>query len=637
MSAPIAARHERDPTSSGTVVVVEDHTPTAGQVADVIARVPGARVRTTGGFGSFSSLALRGAEFGHTTVLFGMAPLNTPDTGAFDLSTLPLSALGSVEIYRGGAPVWLGGGAIGGLVRFVPRPGSDRLARVDAGLGSFGLRQLLGTAAVAGSGSTRPSLLWHVGVSGARNDYPYVDDGQTRFVTADDVELRQRNGQVAAGHGLVHAALGALGGRVELTLAGFGRASGIPGPLAAPTLRIRQQLLRTLGSLSYERETLDRLGQRESRFQLVVAAAHQTNRFTDRFAELGTSKTVASNDRWLHGYVRAAASLRLASFLEVTGIGSFAREGLDPHDALAFLAPPRPSRRNVEIVALETRWLGRVAGKRVELRPSMRLQWSQAAIEARTSFTHSRRQARVFAPTFRLGAVVELGPGMALASSAATGKRIPSVFELFGDRVFQEPNPSLVPERSRSLDAGLSVRSRVLGLFASAEARVFATWLRDLIRFRRTAQFTVRPGNVAQARILGTELGASAEGPVFALVGSLTAMRSTNSFGKELPFRPPLQLHLRPELRLLAGKQPALAVFGELSHVSFVYLDDANRTHLDGRSFVDAGLRCGILRGRLVMSARVKNLFDARAMDMLSRPLPGRQFLVSVTIEEGRT
>jgi outer membrane receptor protein involved in Fe transport len=65
-----------------------------------------------------------------------------------------------------------------------------------------------------------------------------------------------------------------------------------------------------------------------------------------------------------------------------------------------------------------------------------------------------------------------------------------------------------------------------------------------------------------------------------------------------------------------------------------VYLDDANLTFLPARTVFSAGGALQFFEQHMTLAARVRNLFDVRAQDLLSRPLPGFQFLLSLAVEE---
>lgn len=651
---PIAATNTEDATASGSTLEMGGRKRALEDVAEALVELPGLRVRQTGGAGSTAQLALRGAEAGHTRVLLGALPLNTPDTGAFDLSLLPASAFERMEVYRGGAPAWFSAGAIGGVLRLVPRQAETSFLQATAGSGSFGRAELRLTGAAASPMGRAPSFGGHVRLLRTDNDYRFVDDGQTRFVTSDDRELRQQNADVLQGDLLAHAGLDAAGGRVTLAVVGHNRLVGVPGPLAAPTRRARRKLVRGLVSAAYERETQSGDGTRQARFELVGSASHQHNALTDLFAELGTSQQVASRDVWQGFFLRAAGSRLFGGWFEPSLIASVALDRYRPDNPAAFSLPPRPSQRLSETLTIEPRAIGTLLGLPAELRPSLRLGWSQTEIRADSGLERVTQSRGELAPTLRLAAAVAPAAALSVSASVASGARLPSILELFGDRAFQEPNPRLTRERATSLDLSAVARGRFRRARGVVELRGFALAIDDLIRFERTAQFTVRPDNVASGRIYGAELGFSGGyGRHLQLVSSFTAMRTRNPFGKQLPLRPALQALVRPQFDWSFGSSPFLAglrqlsAFAELHHVSFVYLDAANLTHLPSRSLFSAGVSLGLggaageafgpggAAAPLRLDVRVNNLLATPATDVLSRPLPGRDVRVSLTLHQG--
>ena len=630
--APTVAEPHDDATASGTAIDARDRGLALEQLSEAVSQVPGVHVRSSGGFGAFSGLALRGADLAHTAVVLDTIPLTTPDSGAFDLGQLPLSVLERVEVYRGGAPLWLSEGAIGGLLRLVPARAERPRLRASAGYGSFGRYELGATSALAApDAALAPALLSHVSLAGADNDYPYFDDLGTQFVPGDGRTLRQQNARIDSGDGLLHAGIDALGGRASLLLLGHGRSEGIPGPLALPSSGAHRNLVRLLSAVGYERERFGADGERDSRLSLLASGSLQRTRFSD-FRELGMAEAVAADDLALRGFVRAGGSLRVLPWLEPTLLGSFARDEYLPEDRLAFSAPPRAARRSSETLALEARVYGRIADLPAELRPSVRAEWSQAEI----GMAAAAASRHVFAPTYRLAAGIELSPALALSTSAATGKRLPSFLELFGDRALLDPNPALQPERSRTLDASVVGRGRAGALRGGAELRGFVLWIDDMIRYERSSELTLRPANLASARILGLELGLHAQlDRHLSLVSALTALDSQNQLGRSLAFRPPLELLVRPELSWAPAQLDRAVLFVELRHVAFVYLDDrSNDTSLPGRTLFALGATIELLHRRLRLQGRISNLFDAPATDVLSRPLPGREVLAVLTLEQ---
>ncbi|MFI5308897.1 MAG: TonB-dependent receptor [Polyangiales bacterium] len=641
--APIPSTNGEDPTASGTTLDLSERSSALDSTEEVVASMPGAHVRREGGFGAFSSVSLRGSGAEHTSVLLGDLPLDTEDTGPFDLSLIPLALLDSVEVYRGGAPIWWSDGAIGGIIRLVPRSAERSTLGAQLTYGSFGRLELGVTSSVLRDTGAHPAFFAHVDVAHADNDYAYVDDNQTRFDTAtasarsDDVTLHQRNARIDAANGMAHGAVDLAGGRLDVVLLGHERNQGIPGPLAAPTLHVQRSLTRALGAASWTTERLRTDGERKYRLQVLANGSYQDNRLTDLEGELGVSRPIAADDRWSRASARVAGSAALTSVVEPTLTANVARDDYRPSDALAFSIPPRPSGRTSESLATELRIHGELGRTRLELRPSVRVQWSQSSIwpnESTIAPVEAARRNDVIA-TYRVATVVAPLPVLALGASAATGARLPSILELFGDRVFEEANTQLRVEKSRTVDASAVLRETRGILRGSVELRGFALFIDDLIAYRRTAQYTVRPENVDSARVLGAELGVQGGyGRHLSLGGSLTAMKTRNQFGKDLPLRPPLQFSVRPEVSIFPPWLNRIVLFTEADYVSFVYLDPANRTFLDAYTMVSLGMALRFLEERATVSARAQNVLGTAATDVLSRPLPGFNVLVSLAVEE---
>lgn len=107
-------------------------------LGDALRMVPGFSVIDFEGGGEDPKLTVRGfygaGEAEYVTVLVDGKPLNAPHTGVADWDLLPLAAIQSVEVVRGGASSLYGDAAIGGVVNVITRmePGTVR-ARATAG------------------------------------------------------------------------------------------------------------------------------------------------------------------------------------------------------------------------------------------------------------------------------------------------------------------------------------------------------------------------------------------------------------------------------------------------------------------------------------------------------------------------
>jgi len=628
----LVATHTEDPTASGTSLQVQDRVAVPNSLGDVVREAPGTQVRSTGGLGSFSSVQLRGAEGEETLVLLDEIPLMTPDGGAFDLSTFPADLFERVDVFRGGAPVWLGSGAIGGVLRLIPR--KSHVARYEGllGGGSFGTWR-----AEAGASAGQAEGLQVVSraiVRGAQNDYLYLDDRGTRFDASDDIELRRKNAQFTDASGYTDVTAPLLNGRLHLLVLGNTRTGGFPGPGSQPTPNIHRNTTRALLGLSWERKF--RVGQR---LQLTAAFSYGHDRYTDLYGELGVSRRWSTDDSSYRGFARVADTLQLFRWLEATFVGSYALDQYAWFDKFTFPAPA-PSTRHEWVGALELAARGRVGSILFELRPSLRLDWSRAQLHANRGtsgpFDATRR---VLAPTARLGLGVSPWSGLALTASVATGTRLPTMYELFGDRGLVPPSPDLKPVHAVTYDAGLTLKQpdETAPLYGQLELRGFWQQRDNEIGNYRTAQYQVAHVNLSEVEQRGVEAGLLATGwDLLHLVGSATYMATQNALGKRLPLRPLWIAFLRSELRgRISGSVVSDAgVSAELNHRGSVFADRANLAVIPACTTLAVGAGLGLWRSLLHATLRVEDLTDVRCTDLIGFPLPGRTLSMSISYQE---
>lgn len=634
----MVATHSEDPTASGTALDLIDRVSLPRSLADVVRESPGTRVSNSGGVGAFSSLSLRGADGEETQVLLDEIPLTTPDGGAFDLSLFPAELFERVDVFRGGAPVWLGSGAVAGVLRLVPRRDKTAALRLASGAGSFGGYQVHGGGAVGSYDglSARAQAV----VRGAKNDYPYDDDRGTIFDRSDDIEQRRKNEQLTEASGLFELTVPIARGRFHLLMLGHERHGGFGGPASAPTPNIQRARQRALLGLSYERRAGGGKRSLRRRIQIVGSGSVNRERYIDLFGELGVSKRSDTLDHGYRGFLRAAGTLRFTPWLESTLVASYAGDRYDRRNRFAF-PDPAPTTRHSAAAALELVAHGRLFGVELELRPSARVEWSHTHIDRNQGLTGAFVPTGVaLIPTARVGLGVSPLRELALSGSIASGGRLPTMFELFGDRGVTLPSPGLRPVRAFTVDGGATWCTQRDWWRASLEARGFLQRRRDTIAVTAlNAQKQARYTNLSEVTQKGAEFGLSgALFEHFALHSSLTYLHTETQLGKRLPFRPTWVAFVRPELRArFANGAVSAATSGELAYRSFVFADPANLATTAECRTGAVSVALGFLQDRLRLIGRVDDVADARCSDLTGYPLPGRSLFFTLSYQEAKS
>ncbi len=612
---PTASTNRLDATAAGTEVPIRDEAPLT-TLADAANEAPGTHVSRFGGFGAPASIALRGSDLGHTTVLLGDLALTGPEAARFDLGLWNPLLLDRIEVYRGGAPVWLDAGAIGGVLRLVPREAMGNTLAARIGVGSFGAARLQVASSMEG-GPVRAFIT--AGGEGARNDYPFRYDNGTRFDDTDDEDRRRQNADMLGANALGNVQIDLGDGRLQLLLLGSSRLGGEPGPGQIATENVRRNDVRTLGSLGYVHEFGG-----GHRLQIATRLGHRRHRFSDPDGRLGPSPEL-TDDRFLTSWTRLGTTIRAAEMLDLSAVGTVGFERYEPFDALGR-TPPASSRRRFS-GAVEARLHGELGDWRLALRPSLRVEHAAATIAGFDA--HLREQetkTNLTRPTYRVGALVAPMPWLAFTGSLSRGVRFPTTLELFGDRGVLTPNAELIPERGRHADGGVTLRLNHGPVRALLEARYFDLQIDDLIRYRMTSPQTARAENIESATVRGAELGLRGHwGRYLEAVGTLTVLRAKDDRDLALPWRPSLRAGAR-----LAGHTRRLGPFDDLSlwvaytHRGAYFHDPANLVELEGRHWVELGVGVELFGG-LSLAVSVRDLFDQRGQDFLGYPLPGRR------------
>ena len=629
VARPIPSTNSLDATAAGSEVVVRDRV-VAQTTNQLLQEVAGTRVVAEGGQGTPFCARLRGIACDQVTVMLGDVPLSSPDTGSFDLSLVPLEALRGFEVFRGGAPAWLNDGAVGGVLRLLPRRYEETEVGARMTGGSFGSWRANVFGAASGE---KVEFFGTAGGAGARNDYPYVDDNGTRFDPTDDVERDRKNADFLEGFGFANMrAQTSDSSHFDLVFLGLGRERGEPGPGSSPALQARVRNTRLVGSGSWLQE---KDGAHPYRLQVAANYDYGQNRVDDPFGELGRGGPRLTNDQTHAIFGRVAASVNAMPWLEVTTIGTARYQAFDPENELPSMASDPASDRLTAAGTVETRFFGDLGPVALELRPSIRLSWTRAAIREAPLVGPTPGDSSEFLPTYRVGGAISPLEWLAFRGSISSGYKLPSLLQLFGNRTNVEGNPALTQERSIAYDVAVTTRghSGIISGYASVGA--FLTHLDDAIRFRRTSPSTFKAENIGGARVRGVEMefrGGITEH--FILQTDATWTQAIDkATGNQLPVQPEWVAFAQPEAHsgTLSKQVSDIMGFFQVAYVGKTYDDPANLIEVSARTVLATGVGVDLFESRLGLSFRVDDLLDVRGQDLIGYPLPGRRYTAKLS------
>lgn len=163
-------------------------------LGDVLAFEAGIQQQQVGGFGSFSSISVRGSTASQTSVFLDGIRLNGASNAVVDLSTFDLRSLSSVDIYRGAAPLQLGATNIGGAINLNTLKSTENATLIKFSVGSFGTLQ----SNLSHRSTHGPlSIVGTVEASRSDNDFRLLNDNATPLNPNDDQIERRNNADVS--------------------------------------------------------------------------------------------------------------------------------------------------------------------------------------------------------------------------------------------------------------------------------------------------------------------------------------------------------------------------------------------------------------------------------------------------------
>ncbi len=580
-----------DPTASETVVDPSRYQGEAKDVAALVSTAPGVAVLNYGGLGQLATIQIRGSTADDVLILLDGLPLNTAAGGAVDLSTIPASWIGRLDVARGAEGARYGAGALGGAVDVITRRPEPGTWAAEATSGSFGT--LNGSASGAFELGRSVSVLAAAEVDSTRGDYPYLFGAGG----APQVEVTRANDAALHGGGILKLAANLGDSRLDVLAQLSGGRRGLPGNEYAVTPTDWQEDGRAL--LAARLESPGPLPG-----VTLSTRAHLRLDLLDTFVDpllyrqRGGATGLDEEVSWAHP-------------------GGLLTVGASIDDELLVLLGDGPTRQLTSGAASLADDLDLLGG-RLRLSPALR----------------AEQQGPFGGLSAKLGARLRLVGGLSVRASAGSTFRPPSLTELYLQQGIAAPNPDLRPERAESIDAALVYE----GPGGHASAGPYATRYHDLIVYEPTsASGRLEPFNTGESIAAGAE-AELATVPLPALLGLSGAASYTYLFtedlhdvagvvGNWLPERPRHRLFARASL-----EPGPVAAHVELHWVSRQFLDLRNVDPIPAAVVWNAGASARVWRDpELWVHLEVLNVLDVRTqLDPLGNPLPGRTVMVTL-------
>jgi iron complex outermembrane receptor protein len=596
-------------------------------IAEIIEKEVGVQVRQAGGLGSFSSVSLRGSSSDQVLVFMDGILLNDASGGGVDLSTISLSDVAAIDIYRGAAPINYGSASIGGVVNIRTLRSKKGLnTSVSGGYGSFNSRKL---NAFINHKPERFDYLISADYLAADNDFEIVNDNGTKWNPNDDRNEKRNNAQVEQTNLLAKAGYDASDTlRLSFMDQLFHKDQGIPSWNNSPLTRSTLTTTRNIATLQL---IADDLSPWHLNTNTQLSYTWKEEEYDDRGGHIGLAEqhnTYTTNRTNADLFVEW-----LGDWQDLIGTFNLLHETYASKDHLDK-SNPRDSQRDSVSIGLQDSIL--LFDESLIITPAARHTWIEDKLEAGTSIwgselTSARRSDNYLTP--QIGLVYGPLDWLKFKSNLAQYVRQPSFFELFGDRGLFIGNPDLKKETGLNFDIGTQCQWATPSPWLqrlSLNAAYFHTKADDLITRVYDARGIGQSANISGALIRGVEFSGTAEFlDHFRAVANYTRQDPRNQSeieafdGMQLPGR-----FINSFLGRLEVRFGGITLYGEYVAENGTYYDTANLLPAADKNELNAGVSWTL--GSWMIWLEGKNLTDEHYEDFNGFALPGRSFLASV-------
>lgn len=624
--------HEKTEKIPPFVTIVErsEFENTSTTVADIVTATPSANITVMGGLGDFTELSLRGSYSNQVQVYIDGMLLNEAVGGAVNLAAIPLTQVQSVEVWRSGSPSRFGSDAAGGVINITTRDSLTPEKTLSLGYGAYNTV----TANTVINIPLRTSR-FHVTADYAASDnnFTYKSDNGTMYNREDDYWARRKNDEFRTANLMSrYSHLFANGMLLELSEHLLSNKKNLPGK---DTIRNSDASLETTKNLFQAKMTLNPFNKNnlelQPRFYHIINHEH----YRDIRGTIGWGFEDNIYDTQTYNLL-IPFSVRINNYAEITITPGAKHESYRPENRLQETVPLSSAR---EQLTLAGDAVIKTPGERLTVTSNMRRDRYFSSFSGQPSAINRITPKSVFnyLTTLQAGIRIRVWRNLFIQGNCGDVTRIPSLYELFGDRGNTISNQNLKPEHIFRCDVGgkLRIINKNLPITGSVEYAYFTNQYRNLIQWYTTDVGFIQPDNVGGSYVKGNEIVWS--GKIlnrFSCLGNWTFQQSKVTDekrkyyrNKKLPNRPENYGNIKIEYPF-----GHFIPFWSMNHKSSYLLDRANQPHkrYPGRNLQDIGITISLMGGITTCTGMIKNVTDIHTFDIQGMPKPGRSYMITV-------
>jgi len=615
---------------SGFVNVIErqEFKSTVQTAADVVRKEAGLQIRQSGGIGSFSMASLRGSSTEQVVIYLDGMPLNSAGSAGFDLGSIELADIESIEVFRGSTPMHLAQASIGGAIN-IKRLRNTNTPRHNLTLstGSFSTKKVaLYTDNRIGKLDYTLSLTH----SESKNDYTFWNNKGTLLDSRDDENNRRNNSQFDQQNILLKLDY-ALPNSSKLQFSHQYQAKQqhLPSWNNMADINTHLNKIQHHAQIAWSRSNVGKFN-----VDLMTKLDIRNNRekYDDREGIFGLNAEYIryqSNSESLSQLIELPLSQHL--FLANLNIQ---HEKSKPTDLKTGQDKPT-SQRLAYTLALQDNWQ---VNDKLSLVPGIRTYAIRDDINANTTGILSTQYTQVINHRYiapQIGAKYWLSDSLIIKSNAGRYFREPKFYELFGNQGFFLSNPELKAESGFNTDLGISWTPRTMPELIQQTRIEFVLFQSDIdnIIVRNFYAGYTKTMNIEKAVTQGAEIQLQlSTHNALELHAGATFLDARNMSPSDLPlYKKKLPGRFAEKYNLRISKNWAhLNIYADWLLEKGGFHDSTNNFSAS-KNIVDAGISYTYKNFSLHWD--INNLTNNRYEDFYRYPMPERSSFISFKLK----
>ncbi len=608
-------------TSSFSVIDSSSWEGKVTTIGEVVEQETGVQIRSTGGLGSYSEVSLRGSDSDQVLIYVDGVLLNGAGGLGVDLSTISISDVDKIEIYRGITPINFGKSSIGGIINIkTKRQKKGFSSSAGIGYGSFNTSN--GVVSLNHKIENFDYLI-NFDYKQSDNDFTFYNDKIHKQLTEKRNNSFFRSGNLLLKNGYDLS----KDVRFDLSNQLFIKNQQIPNWDNDPLLDVNFSSLRDILSLKYTVNNLLKKGINTSgKFDYL----YLKEEYDDSDNQIGLGR---QHNEYYSGYIG------YNHFIELNFESSILRTVFDYKDEyyyskdLIFDSTNDKSTRQTGSFAISNSWFFLEESLIVE--PAFRYSLTYDKRISESVFVETRKITHDYLNP-QLGVKYSLNKNLTVKTNGARYVREPSLFELFGDRGNFVGNDDLIAEKGTNVDFGFEYKQKFKKkLFHKVKVGItfFGSDVTDAIVHVYDARGVGRAVNLSAARVFGIESFFTLNFTSFSLLDvkytwqhSEDLGEDTSTNGRRLPGRYEHSVTSKLEIGNKKYK-----FFAKNRFENGIYYDSPNL--LSAKKSFETSLGSSVKWNSFLFVFEGKNIFNERVEDFNGFPKPGRSYYLTIKYE----